>query len=93
MKIGTRIGTQMPGIASDFGKDHASSNKLERDEIRRKVIAIEFTAGCIQPPPYRQLSQRELVPGGLCQSFQNPLNRSGASFVYRTVEAIERWPR
>jgi hypothetical protein len=43
--------------------------------------------------PYRQLSQRELVPGGLFQSFQNPLNRSGVSFVYRTVEAIERWPR
>ena len=36
---------------------------------------------------------RSLVPGGLFQSFQNPLNRSGVSFVYRTVEAIERWPR
>ena len=43
--------------------------------------------------PLRQRSQRELVLGGLFQSFQNPLNRSGASFVYRTVEAIERWPR
>ena len=27
------------------------------------------------------------------QSFQNPLNRSDASLVYRTVEAIQRWPR
>ena len=40
-----------------------------------------------------EFSHGELVPGGLFQSFQNPLNRSGASLVYRTVEAIERWPR
>ena len=27
------------------------------------------------------------------QSFQKSLNRSGASAVYRTVEAIDLWPR
>ena len=57
-----------------------------RDALRSRPAASSHH-------PYRGLLQRELVPGGLCQSFQNPLNRSGASFVYRTVEAIKRWPR
>jgi hypothetical protein len=51
------------------------------------------------PPPgdesiYARVACRpSIVNGRMAQSFQNPLNRSGASAVYRTVEAIERWPR
>ena len=81
------------GAYSAFRGGNARGPRVDGDSLLLWSRCVEFTAGRIQPPPYRQLPQRELVPGGLCQSFQNPLNRSGASLVYRTVEAIERWPR
>jgi hypothetical protein len=39
-------------------------------------------------PEFAYFEEVELEDGP--QSLQNPLNLSGASFVYRTVEAIER---